>query len=98
MPTYSTTAQFDRDWSRLSTDERAAFKRAVKKFIEDLEAGGTFRGSLRVKPMQKWSDVFEMTWEGEDGRATFQYGEEVIEGERHVIWRRVGGHDIFGRP
>lgn len=48
--------------------------------------------------MQKWSDVFEMTWEGEDGRATFEYGEEIIDGEKHIIWRRVGGHAIFGSP
>jgi mRNA-degrading endonuclease YafQ of YafQ-DinJ toxin-antitoxin module len=98
LPTYSRTDQFDRDWDRLNTEERAAFKRAVKKFIEDLEAGGSFRASLRVKPMQKWSDVFEMTWEGEDGRATFQYGEEIIDGEKHIIWRRIGGHSIFGSP
>jgi hypothetical protein len=98
LPTYSRTEQFDRDWNRLSAEERAAFKRAVKKFIEDLEGEGSFRGSLRVKPMQKWSDVFEMTWEGENGRATFQYGEEVVPGEQHIIWRRIGGHDIFGAP
>ena len=24
---------------------------------------------------------------GADGRATFEYGDEVTEGERHVVWR-----------
>jgi len=33
-----------------------------------------------------------------DGRATFEYGEEVVKGERHVIWRRVGDHSIFRQP
>ena len=42
--------------------------------------------------------VFELTWEGEDGRATFEYGEEQVEGETHVIWRRVGRHEICKRP
>ncbi|MER6108587.1 hypothetical protein ACWG5P_11115 [Streptomyces prasinus] len=36
----------------------------------------------------------EMTW-APDGRATWQYGDELREGEPHVIWRRVGGHEIF---
>ncbi|MFD6425369.1 hypothetical protein [Streptomyces sp. NPDC060198] len=36
----------------------------------------------------------EMRW-APDGRATWQYGDEVRAGEPHVIWRRVGGHEIF---
>jgi hypothetical protein len=38
-----------------------------------------------------------MTW-APDGRATFQYGEEVDRGRAHVIWRRIGTHAIFRRP
>jgi len=30
--------------------------------------------------------------------ATFEYGDEVTEGEPHVVWRRVGTHAIFNRP
>jgi hypothetical protein len=30
-----------------------------------------------------------------DGRALFDYGDPVDPGSRHVIWRRVGTHDIF---
>lgn len=33
-----------------------------------------------------------------DGRATFQYGEELHPGQPHIIWRRVGTHAIFRRP
>lgn len=36
----------------------------------------------------------EMTW-APDGRATWQYGDEVRPGVTHILWRRVGGHDIF---
>jgi hypothetical protein len=72
----------------------------VKKFFEDLETlpSGQFRGSLRVKPMQGVDGIFEMTWEREDGRATFQYGEELIASQPHIIWRRIGGHTIFANP
>lgn len=72
----------------------------MKKFFQDLETlpRGHFRGSLRVKPMQGADGIFEMTWELEDGRATFQYGEDVVAGDPHVIWRRIGGHAIFANP
>jgi len=36
-----------------------------------------------------------MTW-AKDGRATWQYGQELRAGEAHVIWRRIGSHEIFG--
>jgi len=38
-----------------------------------------------------------MTWAA-NGRATFQYGPELTPGQAHVIWRRVGTHDVFDRP
>ncbi len=38
-----------------------------------------------------------MTW-APNGRATFQYGDEATPGETHVIWRRIGTHDILGQP
>jgi hypothetical protein len=41
--------------------------------------------------------VWEISWAA-DGRATFNYGDEVIPGERHIIWRRIGTHDIFDNP
>jgi anaerobic glycerol-3-phosphate dehydrogenase len=42
-------------------------------------------------------DIWELTWAA-DGRATWQYGPEQRPGEPHVIWRRIGGHEIFKRP
>jgi hypothetical protein len=38
-----------------------------------------------------------MTW-ADGGRSTFEYGSPVREGETHIIWRRIGTHEIFGRP
>lgn len=64
--------------------------------MDDLRRG-RFRKGLRVKSIQGAVGLFEMTW-APDGRATFQYGPETVTGDPHVIWRRVGTHDVFGRP
>lgn len=97
MPTYELLPDFWRDFDTLTAEQQRALRLAVKKFVTDLKRG-QFRGSLRVKPMQNNPNIFEMTWQGENGRATFDYGPEVRPGERHVRWRRVGGHEIFDRP
>ena len=38
-----------------------------------------------------------MTW-APNGRATFEYGDEITKGEPHVVWRRVGTHDVLDQP
>jgi hypothetical protein len=50
-----------------------------------------------VKGIQGATGIFEMTW-APNGRATFEYGDEVAEDHPHVIWRRVGTHDVFRQP
>jgi hypothetical protein len=50
-----------------------------------------------VKGVQGHPGVFEMTW-APDGRATFVYGAELISGEKHIVWRRIGPHDILKQP
>lgn len=97
MPTFAWLARFGADFDRLSPAQQAAFLAAVAQFVEDLRKRGQFRKGLRVKGVQGASGVFEMTW-ADDGRATFQYGDAVLEGDPHVIWRRVGTHDIFRQP
>ncbi|MEU2179837.1 hypothetical protein [Streptomyces thermolilacinus] len=47
--------------------------------------------------MRRAHGVFELTWDG-NGRATWSYGEEIVRGERHIIWRRIGTHDILAGP
>jgi hypothetical protein len=32
---------------------------------------------------------------GPAGRATWEWGPEHRPGEQHIVWRRVGGHDIL---
>lgn len=97
MPTFAWLARFSADFDRLSPAQQSAFIVVIAHFVEDLSEGGRFRKGLRVKGVQGASGVFEMTW-ADDGRATFQYGDAVFEGEPHVIWRRVGTHEIFKQP
>ena len=55
------------------------------------------RKRLRVNCIQGASGIFEMTW-ADNGRATFADGDAVVEGEPHVVWRRVGTHSVFTLP
>ena len=95
-PTYDQTHSFNRDFAALSPRRRELFLLAVKKFRADW-AASQFRKELRVKHVQGQTGIFEMTF-APDGRATWQFGDEVVEGEIHIIWRRIGTHDIFDRP
>lgn len=96
MPTFAWLARFGDDFNALSPGQQAAFLAAVAQFVADLTAGA-FRSSLRVKGVQGAAGIFEMSWAA-DGRATFQYGSEVVAGQPHIIWRRVGTHDVFRTP
>jgi hypothetical protein len=96
VPTWSTAASFERDFKRLTAQQRREFRAAIAAFVADTR-NRRFRKSLRVKGIQGAEGIFEMTW-AKDGRATFQYGPEVRPGEPHVVWRRCGTHAIFRNP
>jgi hypothetical protein len=97
MPTREVLPQFLRDWEQLIPDQQRAFRAAVAKFVDDLRARRGFRPGLRVKGVRSIAGVFESTW-GPDGRATFSYGRSVVEDEPHLIWRRIGTHEILREP
>ena len=97
MPTFGAYARFLREFGDLTRAEKAAFTRARKRFVADLQAGRPPRAGLRVREMATEAGVYELTW-APDGRATFEYGPPIRSGERHVIWRRIGGHEIFDNP
>ncbi len=97
MPTYAWLARFRADFERLTPTQQSAFLAAVQQFVDDLRQGRAFRKGLRVKGIQGATGIFEMTWAA-DGRATFEYGDVVTEGEPHVVWRRIGTHAIFKQP
>ena len=96
MPTYAWLARFRADFQRLTPTQQQEFLTAVEQFVADLR-GASFRKGLRVKGIKGASGIFEMTWAA-DGRATFSYGREIVPGELHLVWRRVGTHDVFSQP
>lgn len=96
-PTFERSSSFVKDWGRLSAADRERFKVAVSQFVEDLRSDRLPRPGLRVKRVQGAGGVWEFTF-APDGRATFTYGPEVIAGEPHVQWRRIGTHHVFKRP
>jgi len=97
LPTYSWLRRFAADFDSLSADQQATFLVAISHFVEDLRLGRGFRKGLRVKGIQGASGIYELTW-ADDGRATFEYGDPVVPGEPHVVWRRIGTHAIYNRP
>lgn len=97
MPTYAWLARFRTDFEALTAAQQAAFLAAVAQFVDDLGAGKRFRKGLRVKGVKGATGIFEMTW-APDGRATFEFGDEQVPGEPHVIWRRIGTHAVFRQP
>jgi hypothetical protein len=97
VPTFDVTEVFRKDLASLEQLERARFQNAVAAFVEDLRNKRGFRPGLRVKGVKGAAGVYEMTW-APDGRATFEYGQELRSGQPHIVWRRVGTHDILRRP
>lgn len=97
MPTPDVLESFWRDWADLTPQQREAFRRAVAKLVDDLRARRGIRAGLRVKRVQGAPDIYELTW-APDGRATFSYGRSLAGDEPHVIWRRIGTHDVLRRP
>lgn len=63
----------------------------------DLAAGHGFRAGLRVKRVESTGFVWEVTF-APDGRATWQYAADSTEDDPHVVWRRVGTHDVLRTP
>ncbi|WP_329012283.1 hypothetical protein [Streptomyces sp. NBC_00690] len=35
---------------------------------------------------------------GPAGRATWAYGPPIVPGKQHIVWKRIGGHDILTGP
>lgn len=99
---FQKTPIFDQDYGRLTDAERDLFRRVVRERFNPacdrraLNPATPWPAALRVKPMKSRPDILELTWEPRDGRATF--GWIIVGSEPRILWRRVGGHAIFGNP
>jgi hypothetical protein len=96
VPTHAERQRFLREYKRLTREQRTAFGAAVTLFVSGL-AAREFDASLRIKRVKGQPGVWELSW-APDGRATFEYGVERRPGDPHIIWRRIGTHDVFRRP
>ncbi len=99
MPTHFENPSFLRDLERLTPAQVSLFEVRLRQFVADLadiEDGrlSWFRSGLRVKKVKGVTGVYEMTW-APDGRATFAWGPQQTPGKRHVVWLRIGSHDIL---
>jgi hypothetical protein len=105
VPTYEALPRFWSQYRPLRPDEKRAFLRARKEFIQVLQAWeiagrpGTpsFPKGLGVKPMVGNRNILEFAW-APDGRCTWSYGTPKLRGRFHVIWRRIGSHAIYSDP
>jgi hypothetical protein len=94
VPTFATTPTFDAAYQDLSSEQKKRFKNKALELCDDLKAGRKPRRGLRVKGYKSRPGTLEMTW-APDGRAVFMFGDPVLDGEPHVIWLDVGGHEIL---
>lgn len=100
---YGQTDRFKGDIRRLTDGEKKLFSEVVRqKFVPAAERNAASRGratwpsGLRVKAVADAPGVWEMTWAWPDGRATFEWSD--FDGHPGILWRRVGGHEIFKEP
>ena len=95
MATFESLARFDREFRRRSRGLQVAFLAMLPTFIDaPRSTPPAFPPGLRIKRVHGSQNVWEITF-APDGRATFEYGDEVLPGTPHVIWRRVGTHDVL---
>jgi hypothetical protein len=105
VPTHDEEPRWWNDFHKLMPSQRALFKAAVREFIavlETWEAAGRpgilqFPRHLGVKHMTNRPNVMEFAWDS-DGRCTWHYGLPVEPDKVHVVWRRIGTHQIFNDP
>ena len=105
MPTYEVEPRFWNDYHRLTVAEQRMFRHAVEEFVgvlreweQERQRGiPRFPRRLGVTPMVNQPGIMELAWAA-DGRATWRYGTPRRPQTFHIIWRRIGSHDIYSDP
>ena len=97
MPIYEWERRFGVEFKKLSKENQDAFLEAVARFVASLKAGRAPEPSLGIKEMTDHPGIFEFHY-SKWGRATFHYGSEERGSNALVVWRRIGGHEIYRKP
>jgi hypothetical protein len=105
MPTYECRSSFWNDYGRLTVEQQKRFKQVCADFVtllrrweaEKRSGAPRFPPSFGVKRMAGHGAIQEFAW-APDGRCTWEFGEPQQPGRFHVIWRRIGTHDIYRNP
>ncbi|MGI8553040.1 MAG: hypothetical protein ACR2PL_19985 [Dehalococcoidia bacterium] len=105
MPTYEVLPRFWNDFAGLTAAQQDLALAACAEFRVILKVWeGTnrrqspkFPRRLGVTRMVGHPNVLELAW-APDGRCTWHYGRPQRPGMVHVVWRRVGSHDIYQDP
>jgi hypothetical protein len=94
VPTYEETKRFNNEYNRLRTDKRALFNQACKEWVTALKTHQPPPARLGIRRFLSIEGMYEFHF-APDGRTLFRYGPEQKPGEVHIIWERIGGHDIY---
>jgi hypothetical protein len=95
---------FAAEYDRLPEEHKALFRAAIRLINQTYTSQRDdlpirWPPELRVKRVRGTKRaVWEMTrnFQRPSGRATFELIQ--IDGEPAILWRRIGGHEIFGEP
>lgn len=98
MPAFDRLALFKRECRRLTPEQKARFKIAVAKLVAALkQTPPGLPGDPLARPLAGHHGLYELRF-APNGRATFMFGAPVRGDQPHVIWRRIGGHEVMDRP
>jgi hypothetical protein len=98
---FSVTPAFESDFRALPVEHQKMFRERVTSFSQGCDAWAVngpsphpWPSNLRVHQLTG-TNVWSMTWHYRrpDGRATFEFVQ--VNDEPTVMWRRIGGHDIY---
>lgn len=96
MPTFDVSDQFWNEWDRLHLSRQERFLKARDEFVACLKKKRPFPAHLDIHPLKSQKGVFIFCF-GPDNRALFRYGDEQAPGDAHILWLRIGGHEVEGR-
>jgi hypothetical protein len=98
VPTFDRLALFKREYRKLTPEQKKRFGAAVTKLVAALQqTPPRLPGEPLVNPLSGHRGVYELRFAA-DGRATFTFGAPVRGTQPHIIWRRIGGHEVLREP